>query len=184
MGRSPLLVGWTTCPRCRHELGHEDKSVRCPECGLVVYANPAPTASAVIVDDAGRVLLARRAGEPGAGLWDLIGGFIDEGEDPLGALRREVREELSVEIELHEYLGAFPDRYGGDGPYTLNFYWTARLSTGEIELDESELEEVAWFAPMDLPGPTEFAFVNTVQALQDWLAQVGQTTGTNRPFGP
>jgi 8-oxo-dGTP diphosphatase len=173
MGGSTLLAGWTTCPRCRHELEGEAKSVRCPACGLVVYANPAPTASAVILDDAGRVLLARRAGDPGAGLWDLIGGFIDEGEDALDALRREIREELSVEVEVGEYLGAYPDRYGDGGVYTLNFYWAARITGSEIEVDESELEEVAWFRPDELPGRAEFAFANTVEALDDWRAQVG-----------
>jgi NADH pyrophosphatase NudC (nudix superfamily) len=173
MGESPFLAGWTTCPRCRHELEREETSIRCPACGLVVHANPAPTASAVILDEAGRVLLARRANDPGAGLWDLIGGFIDEGEDPLEALLREVREELSVDVEPGEYLGAYPDRYGADGVYTLNFYWLARLSSGEIQVDGSELEEVAWFAPLELPEPTEFAFPNTVQALDDWRAQVG-----------
>jgi 8-oxo-dGTP diphosphatase len=173
MGESALLAGWTTCPRCRRELERDEKSVHCPACGLAVYANPAPTASAVILDDAGRVLLARRAVDPGAGLWDLIGGFIDEGEDPLEALRREVREELSVEVDPNEYLGAYPDRYGEDGIFTLNLYWAARIAGGEIRLDEAELEEVAWFAADDLPGPTEFAFANTVQALDDWRRQVG-----------
>jgi 8-oxo-dGTP diphosphatase len=173
MTESPLFAGWTSCPRCRAELERQERSVRCPACGLVVYANPAPTASAIILDDAGRVLLARRADEPGAGLWDLIGGFIDEGEDPLAALRREVREELSVEIEPGEYLGAYPDRYGEDGVYTLNLYWAARLTGGQIEIDESELEEVAWFRADELPGPTEFAFANTVQALGDWRSEVG-----------
>ena len=172
-----MLAGWTTCPRCGRTLQSEEKSVSCPACGLTVYANPAPTASAVILDDAGRVLLARRAVEPGAGLWDLVGGFIDEGEDPLDALRREVREELSVDVEPGEYLGAYPDRYGNDGVYTLNFYWAARLLGGEIRVHDSELEEVAWFARQELPEPAEFAFENTVQALDHWRAQVGSGGG-------
>jgi ADP-ribose pyrophosphatase YjhB (NUDIX family) len=172
MGESPLLAGWTLCPRCGHELVREAKSVRCPHCSLSVYANPAPTASALVLDDDGRVLLARRGIEPGEGLWDLLGGFVEEGEDPLAALRREVREETQLEIEPLEFVGGYPDRYGDDGVYTLNFYWTARITGGELELDE-ELAGVAWFAPGELPDPSRFAFRNTVAVLEDWKAWLG-----------
>jgi 8-oxo-dGTP diphosphatase len=177
MGESPLLAGWTSCPRCRHHLEREEKTVRCPHCGLSVYANPAPTASALVLDDRGRVLLARRAGNPGAGLWDLLGGFIEEGEEPLAALRREIEEETSLEIEPGEFLGGYPDRYGEDGIYTLNFYWTAPVVRGELELDHEELAEVAWFAPDELPDPDQFAFRNTIQALDDWKSQLGSAKG-------
>ena len=146
--------------------------MHCRSCGLAVYANPAPTASAIVVDDQGRVLLARRADEPGAGLWDLLGGFIDEGEEPLAALRRELEEEASLEIEPGDYLGGYPDRYGPDGIHTLNLYWTAHVSGGELKLDD-EISEVAWFAPDELPDESEFAFRNTVEALADWRARVG-----------
>jgi ADP-ribose pyrophosphatase YjhB (NUDIX family) len=118
------------------------------------------------------VLLARRADEPGAGLWDLLGGFIGEGEDPLVALRRELEEETSLAIEPLEYLGGYPDRYGEGGIYTLNLYWIARISGGELQLDD-EISEVAWFAQDELPDESEFAFRNTVEALADWRARVG-----------
>jgi ADP-ribose pyrophosphatase YjhB (NUDIX family) len=172
MGESPLFAGWTTCPRCRHELERAESSVRCRSCGLTVYANPAPTASALILDDQGRVLLARRAADPGAGLWDLLGGFIEEGEEPLAALRREIEEETALQIEPGEFLGGYPDRYGDEGIYTLNLYWSARISGGELELDR-ELAEVAWFGPEELPDSSEFAFWNTLEALRDWKAQLG-----------
>jgi ADP-ribose pyrophosphatase YjhB (NUDIX family) len=172
MGGSPLLAGWKTCPRCQHDLEREDGSVHCPNCGLAVYANPAPTASALVLDDEGRVLLARRAADPGAGLWDLLGGFIEEGEEPLAALRREIAEETALQIEPGEFLGGYPDRYGDEGIYTLNLYWTAQISGGEIELDE-ELAEVGWFGPGELPESSEFAFRNTLEALRDWKAQLG-----------
>lgn len=172
MPESPLFAGWKTCPRCQTKLEREERSVRCPACNLSVYANPAPTASAIVIDDRGRVLLARRGAEPGAGLWDLLGGFIDEGEEPLAALRRELDEETSLEIEPLEYLGGYPDRYGEDGIYTLNLYWAARITGGELALDD-EIAEVAWFAPDELPSDSEFAFRNTVEALADWRARVG-----------
>jgi ADP-ribose pyrophosphatase YjhB (NUDIX family) len=131
-----------------------------------VYANPAPTASAVIVDDRGRVLLARRAAEPGKGRWDLLGGFIDEGEPPLDALRREIDEEIGTEVEVGDFVGGFHDVYGDDGPPTLNFYWTARLR-GEPRPSD-ELAELGWFEPDELPPRNEFAFANTLEALRAW----------------
>jgi ADP-ribose pyrophosphatase YjhB (NUDIX family) len=167
MERSPLFAGWQSCPRCRSELEFGSGKASCPSCGLTVYVNPAPTASALLLDDEGRVLLARRANDPGAGKWDLLGGFIDEGEGALEALERELREETGLDIEPREFVGAFPDRYGEDGIYTINLYWTAQARGGEFRLDD-ELTEVAWFSPDGLPSAEEFAFANTVEALEEW----------------
>jgi ADP-ribose pyrophosphatase YjhB (NUDIX family) len=173
MGESPLLAEWTSCPRCRRELRHEARAVRCASCGLSAYGTPAPTASAIILDEEGRVLLARRKNDPGAGLWDLLGGFVEEGEDGLSALRREIEEETALRIEPLEFLGAFPDRYGDEGIYTLNLYWCARVTGGELDLDGDELLDVAWFSPGELPPESEFAFANTFQALQAWKSELG-----------
>jgi ADP-ribose pyrophosphatase YjhB (NUDIX family) len=137
-----------------------------------VYATPAPTASAILIDEEGRVMLARRSGDPGAGLWDLLGGFIEEGEDALVALHREIREETGLEIEPLEFLGGYPDRYGDGGVFTLNLYWTARVTGGEFRMDD-ELAEVAWVAPDEVPADDEFAFANTIQALRDWRDRGG-----------
>ncbi len=60
------------------------------------------------------MLLARRKFEPQAGKWDLPGGFLEEDEEPLDGLRRELREETGVEIEPLELAGIWADRYGGE----------------------------------------------------------------------
>jgi ADP-ribose pyrophosphatase YjhB (NUDIX family) len=161
------LAGWTTCPRCGARLEHRDASVSCPGCGLSVYANPAPTASALLVDGAGRVLLTSRADEPGEGLWDLPGGFVEEGEDALATLRRELREELGVEVEPGRLVGSLPDRYGHCGPWTLNFHWEARIVAGE-PAPADDVADLRWFPREDLPPRDEFAFRNTVEILELW----------------
>ena len=165
MASSAQLADWRTCPRCGARLDHAERSVHCPSCGLEEYANPAPTACALIRDDEGRILLARRAGDPGAGLWDLLGGFLDEGEEPVEALRRELREETGLEIEPGEFLGGIPDRYGEEGHWTVNLYWEVRLGAGEPE-PADDVAELGWFPADALPPRAEFAFPNTVELLE------------------
>jgi 8-oxo-dGTP diphosphatase len=171
MPSSDELARWSACPRCRTALRHEDDSVECPGCGLSVYANPAPTASAIVVDGEGRVLLTRRAGDPGAGLWDLPGGFISEDEDALATLGRELREELGVEVEPRRFVGSLPDRYGAGGPWTINFYWEARIVSGQ-PTPADDVADLGWFAREALPSRDEFAFRNTVEVLELWSGRI------------
>ncbi|HEY7003881.1 MAG TPA: NUDIX domain-containing protein [Gaiellaceae bacterium] len=167
MGRSPFFDEWKSCPRCTADLEITEARATCPRCGLVVWANPAPTISALVLDEGGKVLLARRAADPGRGLWDLLGGFMIEGELPLETLARELHEEIGVEIDPLEFFGAWPDRYGKDGVWTLNLYWTARIRKGEPR-PADDVAEVVWFAPDELPSWSNFAFENTVSVLQAW----------------
>jgi 8-oxo-dGTP diphosphatase len=165
MATSAQLAEWRSCPRCLTPLEHGEGSVTCPSCGLEVHANPAPTVSALIRDDRGRILLARRAIEPGVGLWDLLGGFMDEDEEPLETLRRELREETGLAVEPGEFLGGLPDRYGEGGNATVNFYWAARAGPGEPR-PADDVAELAWFPADALPAKDEFAFANTVELLE------------------
>ncbi len=162
------LDQWKYCPRCREALERGDGRVECPACGFLTYASSKPTACALCVDGGGRVLLARRAGEPFKGYWDLPGGFLEEGEHPLDAIRREIREETSLEVEPEELIGIWIDRYGSepDAAATLNLYWTARVVSGEPEAAD-DVSEVGWFAPDELPPTEEFAF-HIAEVLETW----------------
>jgi 8-oxo-dGTP diphosphatase len=143
----------------------------CPECGFRAWASSKPTACAVVVDDDGRVLLARRAGEVFHGYWDLPGGFLDEGEHPLDALRRELREETGLDVEPAEFIGIWMDRYGDgeDAHATLNLYWTARVLDGEAQ-PADDVSELAWFPPEEFPPAGELAF-HIADVLSAWREQ-------------
>ncbi len=166
-----LLYGWRLCPRCGAELdrSHVPARVECASCGFVAYANPKPAANAFVVDDAGRVLLARRAREPSLGLWDLPGGFVEEGEHPLATLRRELREETGLAIEPETFAGIWMDTYGSgdDAESTLCLYWTARAVAGEPEPGD-DVSELAWFGPGELPADEDLAFPSVAEALAAW----------------
>jgi 8-oxo-dGTP diphosphatase len=104
------------------------------------------------------VLLARRASEPDAGRWDLLGGFLEEGEHPLDGLRRELREETGLEVEPDAFLGVYMDTYDGvDAMNVLNLVWQASVVSGDAS-PADDVAELRWFAPDELPPPEECAF--------------------------
>jgi 8-oxo-dGTP diphosphatase len=141
----------------------------CASCESRYYAQPAPAVSAIVVDEGGRLLLARRAFEPDAGLWDTPGGFLEEGEDPLAALRRELREETGLEIEPRSFLGAYMDTYG-EGPEAgsvLNLAWEASVVSGEMQAAD-DVSELRWFPPEELPAEDELAFHWLAPFLREW----------------
>ena len=168
------LESWKHCPRCGAALQPLDDGARieCPSCGLRHYASSKPTSSGLVVDAQGRVLLARRAIDPDKGKWDLPGGFLEEGEDPRAAVKRELEEEAALEIDPHAFFDVVVDRYG-DGPdaqHTLNLYWLCSVVSGE-PTPADDVDELSWFAPDELPPRDELALRNNADVLSRWRQQ-------------
>lgn len=154
----------------------------CTRCGQVLWQNPKPTVSGLITRQTIRkgqaeVLLVRRAFAPRAACWDCPGGFIDPGEHPEEALRRELREELGVRGDIGPLVGIFMDRYGPDGESTLNIYYHVPAISG-TPIAGSDAEAVSWFRLDRLPD--QFAFANNQQALEA-LGRVLPRANPRRP---
>jgi 8-oxo-dGTP diphosphatase len=162
-----VLSGWRFCPRCSAELAREEDHLRCPGCDARYWANSVPGAQAVIVRD-GHVLLGRRATDPGEGRWDIPGGFLHEGEDAVEALRREVREETGLEIELLEFLGTWNEAYWDR--IVLCLTWLARPAGG-TERAGDDLDELHWFRDADRPRREELAFPTFEEILSTALGR-------------
>ena len=160
-----MLDGWRFCPRCAETLTVAANVVRCRRCDFAHWAGSVPGVEAICVDERGRVLLGRRAYDPAAGLWDLPGGFLEEGEEPLTGLRREVLEETALEVEPQRLLGLYLEPYAGR--IVLCLTWVAAVSSG-AERAGDDLAELAWFAADELPRADELAFSHYVAALSAW----------------
>lgn len=88
------------CPACGSSQfrEHDFKSKRCEQCGFTYYYNAAAAVIAVIRNERGEWLVAKRGEEPMRGTLDLIGGFVDAGETAEQAVRREIEEETGVHL--------------------------------------------------------------------------------------
>ena len=113
--------------------------------------SPGVGCGAAIVRD-GRLLLVKRLKAPEAGCWNLPGGKVDFGEGVAAAVRREVAEELGVEIELQSSLG-FVEMIG-DGQHWVSPIYAARIVAGEpVNVEPDKHETILWADPADPPAP-------------------------------
>lgn len=88
-----------------------EKLYLCPKCGFKFYTNVVVSTGAIIVNRQKQVLLTVRANDPGKGLWEIPGGFLNPGETAVQALSREVMEEVGLSINNFNYFGTFPSIY-------------------------------------------------------------------------
>lgn len=115
-------------------------------------------AAAIIEDGNGRILIARRAkGKSQEGMWEFPGGKLEPGESPEACLRRELLEEMGIEIEPYAYFGINEHDYGTVKIRLIAY--KARFVSGEIQLTDHDAyrwvspEEFGeyTFAPADVP---------------------------------
>lgn len=100
------------CPRCGSEsLAAGEVPFRCAQCEYAFFFGPVTAVGGILPDERGRVLLIRRARNPGRGRFGLPGGFVDRGESGETALRREVQEELNLEVTDFQFLLSLPNFY-------------------------------------------------------------------------
>jgi 8-oxo-dGTP diphosphatase len=103
------------------------------------------TAGAVVTDDAGRVLLLKHVFRAGSG-WGIPGGFMEQGEQPEEALRRELREEVGLELARAEIALVRTLRK----PRQVEIIFRCRPN-GPVGRNSMEIKSADWFAPDDLP---------------------------------
>jgi 8-oxo-dGTP pyrophosphatase MutT (NUDIX family) len=111
-----------------------------------------PGVTAVVFDDAGRILLGERADN---GHWALIAGVMDPGEQPAETIVREVYEETAVHVVperitsvLTQPVTVYPN---GDQCQYVDITFRCRAVGGEARVNDDESLAVGWFALDDLP---------------------------------
>ena len=139
-------------------------------CQLCSFRNPKGTATAVILMD-NKLLLLKRKQEPYKGRWDLPGGFMKEGETPEETIRREISEELEVEIigliPLRPILGTH-EWQGEIFPVLSHFFLVEIKEKSQIKLNE-ESSEFSWISLKEINPGEVFPDSNRKMVL--WLKE-------------
>jgi ADP-ribose pyrophosphatase YjhB (NUDIX family) len=159
------------CPYCGEALTAREEDGRsrgyCEREDRYVYENPIPAATALVRDDEGRILLVRRNREPGMGEWALPGGFVETGESPEAAARRELREETGLRADGPELIDVIYQESDFYKVSLLIIGYRFKRFEGRIAAAD-DADEAVFFPPDALPP---LAFVSHRAIIREFLAR-------------
>jgi NAD+ diphosphatase len=149
--RALSILNWRSstrfCGKCGTANGDKPGELArlCPACGTLSFPRISPALLAVVMK--GDKLLLARNTQYKTGIWSVLAGFLEPGETLEDCLRREVREEVDIEVEPGAYLGSQPWPYPDQLMVALGAEW----KSGQLRPDGVEIAEADWFGPEDLP---------------------------------
>src|SRR3990167_4440185 len=121
---------------------------------------------AIITNEQGKVLLGKRARGISTGMYTIIGGKSDVGEDPKEAVKREVKEEIGLDFEPTTL---FLEREQEDDIFgKWRVFYFAGTTLGEIKLKEDEITEVIYVSEEEADSRQDIAFDHS-EVLRDFF---------------
>jgi ADP-ribose pyrophosphatase YjhB (NUDIX family) len=164
-------IQYNFCPACAGPLEMRDvkrgepRRPVCTRCGQILYLDPKVAVGTIVRSDEGRLVLVRRAIEPGYGRWVFPGGYVDRGEEIKAAAMREAREEAGLDVEIERLVNI----YSYAQRSLIVIVYAARIVGGELRTDD-ECLEARLFMPAEIPWD-DLAFHSTTQALREYLGK-------------
>jgi len=150
-GRAFQCLGWDKdhqyCGKCggRTELRLDELARSCPACGLI--SHPEVTPAVIVAVIRGEEILLARSHRFQGSFFSVLAGFVEAGETFERCVKREVREEVAIEVDNIRYFGSQPWPF----PHSLMVGFTAEYAGGEISIDDKEISEAGWFTAETLP---------------------------------
>ena len=159
------------CPVCGSRLDPSAQSATtvsrlfCGSCTFEFWQNSKPAVAAIILRNAGgkpHVLLTRRGVEPYKGMWDLPGGFLNNGEHPEEGLKRELSEELGTNPLRGRFLTMEIEEYpredvAEEARFVLSLFYVCEIAKDAELTPMDDIVDVAWFPLHELPEGIAFA---------------------------
>ncbi len=136
------------CPKCgSQEFNFEgERSFLCAHCGFHYFINSSAAVAGLIQNKNGDLMLTIRAFNPNKGMLDLPGGFVDPMESAETALKREIKEELNLDIVEMKYLTSFPNEYifSGFSVYTTDMAFVCKVDGWENMHIQDDITDIVF----------------------------------------
>ncbi|SIP92035.1 NUDIX domain-containing protein [Chryseobacterium sp. RU37D] len=165
------------CPSCGKESLHWDgeKKWNCPNCNFTLYNNVAG-AVAVVIRNNDEIYLTRRNRDPKKGKLDLAGGFVDPKESVEETCKRELFEELQLDVDISnlKYLTSLPNvyHYKEIDYNTIDLFYEYTVSKKfEVNLELTEISEAFWI-PLKELNIDDIAFDSQKRFFEEYLNNI------------
>ncbi len=168
-GLANHLVYWNRnhqfCGRCGSltENKTDERAKICPKCGLINYPRLSPAVIVAVIKD-NQILLASSP-RFNSNFYSVLAGFVEPGETLEECVKREVLEEVGIEVKNIRYFGSQPWPF----PDSLMIAFTSEYAKGEIVVDNNEILNAGWFGADNLPPVP--AKISIARKLIDWFSE-------------
>ncbi|WP_375748592.1 NUDIX domain-containing protein [Vibrio sp. HN007] len=164
------------CPECGEKALQTyflpTKQFVCDKCDFTLFQNTAAAVMVAIVCG-DEILIAIRGRNPGKGMWDLPGGFVDPDESLEQAVVRELKEELNFTFQTPQYISSNPNTYlYKNVEYkTLDAFFLIELDHKPLLVADDDVESVEWTKLKDV-SLDNFAFESAKQAVKRLISHL------------
>ena len=170
---SHVLDKFKYCPVCGspHFIINNFKSKKCQSCGFTYYFNASAANVAFILNEKKELLVVRRKNDPGKGMLDLPGGFIDMEETGEEGVAREVKEETGLDAIDIKYQFSYPNTYLYSGllVHTLDMFF--KIQVKDLSHVEAMDDAAAYYwIPLTDIHIEDFAFDSIKKGLKRFIA--------------
>lgn len=160
------------CPNCQQPIKLNNNLINCLNCRFHFYLNQ-PVATTIILENKNQeILFTKRKFPPKKDFWDLPGGFVEKKETAEEAIKRELKEELNIQIKkfkfLGTYIGFYP--YKGINHYPLNLIFYGKITDDQIKniIPADDVSQIKFFSKKDIPWK-KLSFIDIEKGLKDYL---------------
>jgi len=169
-GKAIQIVNWDQtnqyCSRCGHKTQtlQGERVKKCPRCGFLSYPRISPAVITAVLKD-NKILLSHNVAFQG-NRHSLIAGFVEPGETLEECVKREILEEVSIQVRNIKYFGSQSWPF----PNSLMIGFTAEYEGGEISVDGKEISQAGWYDVNSLPelSPSK---ISISRQIIDWFIQ-------------